>query len=129
MAPYEGLYGQRCRSHIGWFEVGEAELIRPDLVHQSMKNVKIIQEKLKTAQSHQESYKDVRRRDLEFELRTKEVPSINLLWRNQFVEEETWEVEEDLKTRYPHFLSSDSFPIQVKHFPTLSMLSSSIEDE
>ena len=23
MAPYEALYDRRCRSHIGWFEVGE----------------------------------------------------------------------------------------------------------
>ncbi|WMV07710.1 hypothetical protein MTR67_001095 [Solanum verrucosum] len=35
-------------------------------------------------------------------LRTKEVASIKVLWRNQFVEEATWEVEEDMKKRYPH---------------------------
>ncbi|WMV25944.1 hypothetical protein MTR67_019329 [Solanum verrucosum] len=33
MAPYEALYGRRCRSPIGWFEVGEDGLIGPDLVH------------------------------------------------------------------------------------------------
>ncbi|KAH0678989.1 hypothetical protein KY284_020074 [Solanum tuberosum] len=36
IAPYEALYGRRCRYHIGWFEVGEAGLIGPDLVHQAM---------------------------------------------------------------------------------------------
>ncbi|XP_049348533.1 uncharacterized protein LOC125813085 [Solanum verrucosum] len=36
MAPYEALYERRCRSPIGSFEVGEAELIGTDLVHQSM---------------------------------------------------------------------------------------------
>ncbi|XP_055814193.1 uncharacterized protein LOC129883587, partial [Solanum dulcamara] len=40
MAPYEALYGRRCRSPICWFEVGEAELIGPDLVHQAMEKVK-----------------------------------------------------------------------------------------
>ncbi|WMV24148.1 hypothetical protein MTR67_017533 [Solanum verrucosum] len=35
-------------------------------------------------------------------LRTKEVASAKVLWRNQFVEEATWEVEEDMKKRYPH---------------------------
>ncbi|XP_055800410.1 uncharacterized protein LOC129869841, partial [Solanum dulcamara] len=40
MAPYEALYGRRCRSLIGWFEVGEAELIGPDLVHQAMEKVR-----------------------------------------------------------------------------------------
>ncbi|XP_070029609.1 uncharacterized protein [Nicotiana sylvestris] len=66
MAPFEALYGRRCRSTIGWFEVGEAELIGPDLVHQAMEKVKIIKERLKTAQSCQKSYSYVRRRDLEF---------------------------------------------------------------
>ncbi|XP_070025886.1 uncharacterized protein [Nicotiana sylvestris] len=66
IAPFESLYGRRCRSPIGWFEVGEAELIGPDLVHQSMEKVKIIKERLKTAQCLQKLYSDVRRRDLEF---------------------------------------------------------------
>ncbi|XP_070002826.1 uncharacterized protein [Nicotiana sylvestris] len=66
MEPFEVLYGRRCRSPIGWFEVGEVELIGPDLVHQAMEKVKIVKERLKTAQSHQKSYSDVRRRDLEF---------------------------------------------------------------
>ncbi|XP_070002577.1 uncharacterized protein [Nicotiana sylvestris] len=66
MAPFEALYGGRCRSPIGWFEVGEAELIEQDLVHQVMEKVKIIKERLKTTQSRQYSYLDIRRRDLEF---------------------------------------------------------------
>ncbi|KAK4723982.1 hypothetical protein R3W88_026761 [Solanum pinnatisectum] len=39
-------------------------------------------------------------------LRTKEVASIKVLWRNQFVEEATWEAEEDMKKRYPHLFES-----------------------
>ncbi|WMV54718.1 hypothetical protein MTR67_048103 [Solanum verrucosum] len=35
-------------------------------------------------------------------LRTKNVVSVKVLWRNQFVEEATWEAEEDMKKRYPH---------------------------
>ncbi|WMV37908.1 hypothetical protein MTR67_031293 [Solanum verrucosum] len=48
MAPYEALYGKRCRYPIRWFEVGEAGLIGPYLVHQAMEKVKVIQEGLKT---------------------------------------------------------------------------------
>ncbi|XP_070034547.1 uncharacterized protein [Nicotiana tomentosiformis] len=66
MAPFEALYGRRCRSPIGWFEVGEAELIGLNLVHQAMEKVKIIKERLKTAQNRQKSYSDVRHKDLEF---------------------------------------------------------------
>ncbi|WMV59179.1 hypothetical protein MTR67_052564 [Solanum verrucosum] len=68
MAPYEALYERRCRSPIGWFEVGEAGLIGPDLVHQAMERVKVIQERLKIVQSRQKSYNDVRRRELGFEV-------------------------------------------------------------
>nr|XP_016440544.1 PREDICTED: uncharacterized protein LOC107766303 [Nicotiana tabacum] len=35
-------------------------------------------------------------------LRTKEIASVKVLWRNQKVEESTWEAEEDMKSRYPH---------------------------
>lgn len=59
---------KRYKSLIGWFKVGETELIGPDLVHQSMEKVKVFKERLKTAQSRQKTYTDVRRRDLEFEV-------------------------------------------------------------
>ena len=68
MTPFEALYGRRCRSPVGWFEVGEMALIGPDLVLDAMEKVRVIREKLKTAQSRQKSYSDVRRRDLEFEV-------------------------------------------------------------
>ncbi|XP_016433286.1 uncharacterized protein LOC107759789 [Nicotiana tabacum] len=68
MAPYKTLYGRKCRSPIGWFEVGEAELLGLDLVYQTMEKVNLIQRHLKTAQSRQKSYSDVRHRDLEFQV-------------------------------------------------------------
>ncbi|XP_070049768.1 uncharacterized protein [Nicotiana tomentosiformis] len=61
MAPYEALYGRKCRSPIGWFEVGETELLGPNLVLQAMEKVKLIRDRLRTAQSRQKSYADVRR--------------------------------------------------------------------
>ncbi|CAN4106287.1 unnamed protein product [Withania somnifera] len=68
MAPYEALYGRKCRSPIGWFEVGETILLGPDLVQQAMEKVKVIQQRLKTAQSRHKSYADARRRGLEFSI-------------------------------------------------------------
>ena len=68
MAPYEALYGNRCRSLIGWFKIGEAGFIGPDLVHQAMEKVKVIQKRLKTTQNRQNSYTDVQRTSLEFEV-------------------------------------------------------------
>ena len=51
MAPYEALYGRRCRSLVVWFEVGEAALIGIDSVHYAMEKVRLIRDRLKTAQS------------------------------------------------------------------------------
>ncbi|WMV37990.1 hypothetical protein MTR67_031375 [Solanum verrucosum] len=39
-------------------------------------------------------------------LRMKDVASVKVLWRNQFVEEATWEAEEDMKKRYPYLFES-----------------------
>ncbi|WMV18179.1 hypothetical protein MTR67_011564 [Solanum verrucosum] len=39
-------------------------------------------------------------------LRMKDVASVKVLWRNQFVEEATWEAEKDIKKRYPHLFES-----------------------
>ena len=33
VAPYEALYGRRCRSPSGWFEVVEPSLLDPDLIY------------------------------------------------------------------------------------------------
>ena len=32
MTPYEALYGRKCRSPIGWFDVGETKLIGLDVI-------------------------------------------------------------------------------------------------
>ncbi|WMV33544.1 hypothetical protein MTR67_026929 [Solanum verrucosum] len=45
-------------------------------------------------------------------LRTNEVALVKVLWRNQFVEKATWEIEEDMKKRYPHLFPSEKIPNQ-----------------
>ena len=51
MAPYEALHGRRCRSPVGWFEVGEAALIWPDFVVYALEKVQLIRDILKTSLS------------------------------------------------------------------------------
>ncbi|XP_070046620.1 uncharacterized protein [Nicotiana tomentosiformis] len=68
MAPYEALYGRKCRSPIGWFDVEETKLVRLELVQEAIEKIKLIQERLLAAQSRQKSYADNRRRDLEFQV-------------------------------------------------------------
>ena len=66
MDPFEALYGRRCRSPVGWFEVGETQMFGPDIIHDTVNKVRQIQDHLKTAQSRQKSYADHRRKDLSF---------------------------------------------------------------
>ncbi|KAH0650287.1 hypothetical protein KY284_030199 [Solanum tuberosum] len=68
MAYYKALYRRICRSPVVLLKVGEAALIGPDSVHDAMEKVQKIRDRLKTAQSRQKSYADVRRRELEFQV-------------------------------------------------------------
>ncbi|XP_052723874.1 uncharacterized protein LOC128193804 [Vigna angularis] len=66
MAPFEALYGRKCRTPLCWFKEGEHVLTGPELIQQTTEKVKQIQERLKTSLSRQKSYADKRRRPLEF---------------------------------------------------------------
>ena len=49
-------------------------------------------------------------------LRTMEVTSVKVHWRNQFVEEATWKAELDMKRRYPHLFESINNAYQGTNF-------------
>jgi len=66
MAPYEALYGRKCRTPLCWYQDGEAVLVGPELLQQTTEKVKQIQERMKSSQSRQKSYADQRRKPLEF---------------------------------------------------------------
>ncbi|XP_070020848.1 uncharacterized protein [Nicotiana sylvestris] len=40
-------------------------------------------------------------------LRTKDVASVKVLWRNKNMEEMTWEAEEEIKSKYPYLLQNE----------------------
>ncbi|GJR27877.1 reverse transcriptase domain-containing protein [Tanacetum coccineum] len=67
-APFEALYGRKCRSPILWAEIGESSLVGPELVQETTDKVVLIKEKLKAVRDHQKSYADNRRKPLEFEV-------------------------------------------------------------
>ncbi|GJT04727.1 putative reverse transcriptase domain-containing protein [Tanacetum coccineum] len=67
-APFEALYGRKCRSPVLWAEIGESSLIGPELVQETTDKVVLIKEKLKAARDRQKSYADNRRKPLEFEV-------------------------------------------------------------
>ncbi|GKE76034.1 putative reverse transcriptase domain-containing protein, partial [Tanacetum coccineum] len=62
----EALYGRKCRSPIIWAEVGEDQLIGPELVQETTKKISQIKDRLKAARDRQKSHTDKRRKPLEF---------------------------------------------------------------
>ena len=49
MAPYEALYGRKCRSPICWTEVGDKALLGPELIQVTTEKIKLVQQRIKTA--------------------------------------------------------------------------------
>ncbi|GKE33374.1 putative reverse transcriptase domain-containing protein, partial [Tanacetum coccineum] len=65
-APFEALYGRKCCSPIMWAEVGEGQLIGPELVQETTEKISHIKDRLKAARDCHKSYADKRRKPLEF---------------------------------------------------------------
>ncbi|GKA65155.1 hypothetical protein Tco_0764862, partial [Tanacetum coccineum] len=67
-APFEALYGRKCRSPVLWAKIKESSLIGHELVQETTDKVVLIKEMLKAARDHQKSYADNRCKPLEFEI-------------------------------------------------------------
>nr|GEY50863.1 putative reverse transcriptase domain-containing protein [Tanacetum cinerariifolium] len=67
-APFEALYGRKCRSLVCWSEVGDSQLTGPELIRETTEKIVQIKNRLLTAKSRQKSYADVRRKPMEFEV-------------------------------------------------------------
>jgi hypothetical protein len=68
MAPFEVLYGRRCRKSLNWIEPREKVIFGPNLIEEVETTVSCIQDNLRVAKSCQESYANKRHRPLEFEV-------------------------------------------------------------
>jgi hypothetical protein len=68
MAPFEALYGKKCRTPLLWDGVGERSLFGPDLIKEAEEKVRLIRDRLKVAQSRQKSYADSKRREVTYEI-------------------------------------------------------------
>jgi transposase InsO family protein len=68
MAPFEALYGRKCRTPLMWSEVGERTFFGPATIVEAEENVAKVRENLKIAQSRQKSYADRKRKDVLFDV-------------------------------------------------------------
>ncbi|GMI64523.1 hypothetical protein HRI_000121600 [Hibiscus trionum] len=66
MAPFEALYGRRCRTPLCWAEVGEKHVSLLDVLKSTNEKVKLICDRLKAASDRQKSYADLKRKKIEY---------------------------------------------------------------
>ena len=50
MVPNEALYGHKCRSLVGWFEVGDHPLLGPNMIQDVARKVQLVRDRMQAAQ-------------------------------------------------------------------------------
>ncbi|GJX60413.1 putative reverse transcriptase domain-containing protein [Tanacetum coccineum] len=70
-APFEALYGRKCRSPVCWIEVGEAQILSPELIQETTERIVKIKQRMQAARDRQKSYADLKRKLMEFQVRDK----------------------------------------------------------
>nr|GEU86105.1 putative reverse transcriptase domain-containing protein [Tanacetum cinerariifolium] len=60
-APFEALYGRKCRSPICWVEVEDGQLSRPKIIYDTIEKIIQIKIRIQAARDRQKSYANVRR--------------------------------------------------------------------
>nr|GFA73995.1 reverse transcriptase domain-containing protein [Tanacetum cinerariifolium] len=53
-APFEALYGRKCRSPVCWTEVGEAQILGPELIQEATEKIVQIKQRMQAARDRRE---------------------------------------------------------------------------
>jgi hypothetical protein len=101
MAPYEALYGRKCRSPICWDEVGVRKILGPEkYIPEPSHVLSYDQLQIKDDLSYEEVPIEILDRK-EHMLRIKSIPLVKVLWKNHALKEASWEREDIMQSRYP----------------------------
>nr|GEW84792.1 putative reverse transcriptase domain-containing protein [Tanacetum cinerariifolium] len=79
VAPFEALYGCKCRSPICWAELGDSQLTGPEIVHKTTENIVQIKIRIQAARDRQKSYANVRWKPLEFQVGDKIIAKVGTI--------------------------------------------------
>ncbi|GKB77515.1 putative reverse transcriptase domain-containing protein [Tanacetum coccineum] len=66
--PFEALYGRKCHSPVCWTEVGEAQILGPELIQETTEKIVQIKQRMQAARDRQKSYADLKRKPMEFQV-------------------------------------------------------------
>ncbi|GKB33369.1 putative reverse transcriptase domain-containing protein [Tanacetum coccineum] len=67
-APFEALYGRKCRSPVCWTEVGEAQILGPELIQETIEKIVQIKQRMQAAHDRRKSYADLKHKPMEFQV-------------------------------------------------------------
>ncbi|GKF87999.1 putative reverse transcriptase domain-containing protein [Tanacetum coccineum] len=67
-APFEELYGRKCRSPISWAEIGDSQLTGLYITHETTEKIVQIKSRIQAVRDRQKSYANIRRKPLEFQV-------------------------------------------------------------
>nr|GEW57218.1 putative reverse transcriptase domain-containing protein [Tanacetum cinerariifolium] len=79
-APFEALYGQKCRSLVCWIEVGDSQLTAPEIIHETTEKIIQIKSRIQAARDRQNSYADKKCKPLDFQVEDKVMLKV-LSWK------------------------------------------------
>nr|GEZ23467.1 retrotransposable element Tf2 [Tanacetum cinerariifolium] len=125
-APFEALYGRKCRSPVCWTEVGDAQLTGPKIIHETTEKIIQIKKRIQAARDRQKSYTDRRRNPLEFQVRDKvmlkepveiidlevkrlkqsHISIMKVRWNSRHGPKFTWEHEDQMQKKYPYLFAN-----------------------
>nr|GEY02883.1 putative reverse transcriptase domain-containing protein [Tanacetum cinerariifolium] len=88
---------EKCRSPIMWAEVGEGQLIGPELVQETTEKISQIKDRFKAAQILKREFKNLKR---------SRIAIVNVRWNSKRGPEFTWERDDQMKLKYPYLLSN-----------------------
>ncbi|GJR47338.1 putative reverse transcriptase domain-containing protein [Tanacetum coccineum] len=66
--PFEALYGRKCRSPVCWTEVGEAQILSPELIQETTERIVQIKQRMQATRDRQKSNADLKRKPMEFQV-------------------------------------------------------------
>ncbi|GJT63717.1 putative reverse transcriptase domain-containing protein [Tanacetum coccineum] len=67
-APFEALYGRKCRSPVCWAEVRDAQLTGPAIIHETTEKIVQIKNRIQAARDRQKNYANIRRKPMVFQV-------------------------------------------------------------
>ncbi|GKB63187.1 putative reverse transcriptase domain-containing protein [Tanacetum coccineum] len=127
-APFEALYGRKCRSPVCWAEVRDVQLTGPEIIHETTEKIVQIRQRLHAARDRQRSYAnkclsdeslvipmkepwlDDKRNFVEEpieimdrevkQLRQSRIPIVKVRWSSKRGPEFTWEREDQIRAKF-----------------------------